>query len=165
MRYFIVTIIIALLLSSCNKFDHQNIKEIPTCTYCNLADSIEGSYTGYLVEITYDPGGFNYGNGSVYDTASIDSITVYIDRTFEGLNYYEDSTVFKFTSSHFYDEIFLSETSIQYGVYLPNPSPSRITQVFTYDKRMIFSRETVRDLGPFGEHWFVDYQFIGYKNE
>jgi hypothetical protein len=30
---------------------------------------------------------------------------------------------------------------------------------------MIFSRETVRDLGPFGEHWFVDYQFIGYKNE
>lgn len=159
MKELFIFLSFALLFGSCKKFEHQEIQEIPECTYCHLADSIEGSYTGRLVERIYiSP------MPPQYDTILDITITVSVERTYEGLNYYEDSTVFSFNSTHFYDKIFLTEKSIQKGEYLPYNNGTK--QRFTEDNKMVYRRQDSFDHGPFGGvHYYTGYEFIGEKVE
>lgn len=153
--YLIFIMSTAFLIGSCKKFETKEVTDIPECTYCHLADSIEGSYTGRLVERDR----FGY----TYDTILDTMITVYVDRTFSGLNKYEDSIVFKFNCSYFHDEIFLSEESIQLGSFSPNGDND--IQKFTEDNRMIVERVSSVQLGLAYYEEYVSLNFEGFKDE
>lgn len=161
MKEIIVLICFAILLGSCKKFEHKEVKELPECTYCHLADSIEGSYTGRLVERTFGP---NAGCPALcYDTILDTIITVDITRTYEGLNEYEDSIIFKFNCSYFHDDIYLSESSIQTGKFTPYGSYD--LQKFTEDKRMLVSRIGYLYTSETSYYDYVALEFEGFKDE
>lgn len=156
MKGYIVFICCSVLLAgACKKFETKNVTNIPDCTYCHLADSIEGSYTGRLVERVWD--------GPSYDTILDTIITVYVNRTFSGLNNYEDSVVFKYDCSYFHDEIFLSEESIQLGNF--SPYGDNKAQKFTDDNRMLVSRISKVQLGAAYFEEYTSLEFEGFKDE
>ncbi len=161
MKALFIFLSFAFLLGSCKKFEHQEIQEIPECTYCHLADSIEGSYTGRLVERDFGPvqGSQPLGYDTIIDTV----ITVNVTRSYDDLNEYEDSLIFKFECSHFHDEILLSESSIQTGEFTPYGSYDN--QKFTEDNRMLVSRMGSFQTYSGGSYDYVALEFEGYKDE
>lgn len=154
-EYMIFICCLVILAGACKKFETEDVTDIPNCTYCHLADSIEGSYTGRLVERER----FGYNYDTILDTM----ITVYVDRTFSGLNKYEDSIIFKFNCSHFHDEIFLSEESIQLGNF--SPYGNNDVQKFTEDNRMLVTRISKIQLGQSYYEDYISLEFEGFKDE
>ncbi len=153
--YFLLFVVLLCAGTACNKFETKDVTTIPECTYCHLADSIDGSYTGRLVE--------RDRYGYTYDTILDTMITVYVDRTFSGLNKYEDSIIFKFDCSYFHDQIFLTEESIQTGKF--RPIGDNKVQKFTEDNQMLVSSESSVQLGFGWSEDYVSLQFKGYKDE
>ena len=161
MKELLLFLCFSALAVSCKKFEHQAVNDVPDCTFCHLADSLEGSYTGRMVEVkyTYIPSIPTYGYDTILDTI----ITVDVNRSFEGLNDYEDSLMFKFNCSHFHDEIFLSEESIQTGNF--TPLGNNDLQKFTDDNRMLVNRTGYFQIWT---NSYIEYDalnFVGFKDE
>lgn len=156
MKSIIFLLLILGLISSCDKFEHSENKYIKYCNYCNLADNIEGSYTGRYLDIEF----LYFDLGIQTDTVLDTIITVSVTRSFENLNHLEDSIVFKFNTSRFFDEISFSESSIQNGTFHPTKYS---TQKFTNDNilQLVETKYITLTSGP---EYYNTMEFSGEKD-
>lgn len=154
----IICLIIALsiiMIESCTKFKHEKHEVLKPCEYCHLADSIEGIYTGRLIDRRFT----GYAGGvEHYDTLIDSIISIEVTRTFEGLNSLEDSIVFKFKTSYLYDEIYFSENSIQEGEFFPKKFT---TQKFTNQDILKLRRVSVIS----NKYMYVKYTSLEFDGE
>jgi hypothetical protein len=150
---------LSILSIGCKRFEHKESKITRDCGCCALSDSISGTYTGRLVE--YE---FAHFSGWVNTNVILDTIvTVSVKRSFEGLNYLEDSLICQFELSHLYDApIRFTASSIQNGgFYFKN----RYYEEFTENGEFIHERDGIFDLGKWGRYPYPLIRFYGEKDE
>ena len=92
----IIAILISIPFVSCKKatFNHSEDIHYTACTYCEIVDSIEGIYVGYLYE-------FTPGIISPLDTIMDTLITLNVTRNFDYTGHIIDSTVCQFDLTYF----------------------------------------------------------------
>lgn len=94
----IIIVLFTASLASCKKstFEHAEELHYTPCTYCEIVDSIEGSYVGHLYEFT--PGAI-----SPLDTIVDTLITLEVIRNYDYSGHIIDSTVCQFDLTHFFN--------------------------------------------------------------
>lgn len=116
MKNLIIYTFIISTVFACKKFDHQEKKFTQPCEFCEVADSLQGTYTGRLIKKSFKN---ITAQGYTFDTILDTVINMEVIRTYDGLNHLEDSIVFKFNTSYFFDEIYFSEQSIHERTFYP----------------------------------------------
>lgn len=88
------------LVFSCEKFKHTD-QQIPSCTLCDFAESLNGTYRGHAT-------GINVPYNS-------DSVTVTVQQIFIGNSQYEDSTILCFATQRAFDQFptYISRDTVQ----------------------------------------------------
>lgn len=158
-KQIVVITSLALLIIGCNRFDHEDSKLTKECGCCTLADSISGTYTGQLVK--YE---FSHFDGQANVNVILDTIiTVSVTRSYEDLNYLEDSLICQFEVSHFYGSpIRFTASSIQNGgFYFKN----QYFEEFTENGEFIHERNGSYNLGKWGSYPYPLVEFYGVKDE
>lgn len=148
-----------LLIIGCKRFDHKESKISEECSCCALADSISGTYTGQLVK--YE---FSHFDGQANVNVILDTIiTVNVTRTYEDLNYLEDSLICQFEVSHLYDSPirFTSSSIKKGGFYYEN----RYFEEFMKNGEFNHKRYGSYDNGKWGNYSYPLVDFQGIKDE
>jgi hypothetical protein len=151
--------LMSMLTIGCKRFDHKESKLIEECGCCALADSISGTYTGRLVK--YE---FAYFDGQVNTNVILDTfVSVSVTRSYEDLNYLEDSLICQFEVSFLYNApIRFTASSIQSGgFYFKN----QYYEEFTENGELIHERNGIFDLGKWGSYPYPLVRFYGEKDE
>jgi hypothetical protein len=158
-KYIYHLILVSSILYSCNRFDHEKSIRPQECGCCIYSDSIAGTYTGNLLK--YELTGFN--GAPIVNTILDTFITVDIVRTFEGLNYLEDSIFCQFDISHFYETpVKFTLESIKEGAFYHN---DKYLTEFKEPNQFNYKRDGVLDKGKWGKFPYPLVRFYGIKVE
>lgn len=163
---------VTMLLISCKKeFVHSDEAIDVTCECCDVADSIEGIYTGLYKEVEFlGLDGNNLPIFDIYDT--VISITVEHDLTTE--DYMTDSLFCKLSISNYFTET-MTISSIHYP-YFGNLPYDWSADIISDNSPQVYQRQRFNSDGEFefyneesylnGQGGFTQYyttRFIGYK--
>lgn len=94
----ITYLFLLILLYSCNKFEHHEPAINASCELCELADQMEGLYSGEMRYYLNTPVG--YPDSIRYDSVFIDVTHIFINE-----NPYHDSTVMYFHFTKYTDSL------------------------------------------------------------